>query len=175
VRRTLLFILPNENSSKNHLLSSTKLLRAPQNPFPARYLFERNMSWVDFEVEDKIVVLKYKDRVDIIERYHEREEISIRHLLSHLHNNLSPRMPTQATSYACVTSQYTNFIIPSNHTSKYPLNPRLSQSGPSSSSANLETLSNPTRVAKPLRSNTVYLHTQPSRPQRITYHRPKDV
>jgi hypothetical protein len=33
------------------------------------------LSWADFEIEDKIVVSKYKDPVDIIKRYHEREEI----------------------------------------------------------------------------------------------------
>jgi len=39
------------------------------------YLLNETLSWPDLEVEDKIVVSKYKDRVDIIERYHEREEI----------------------------------------------------------------------------------------------------
>jgi len=57
----------------------------------------------------------------------------------------------RATSYACVTSQYTNFIIPSNHTFKVSSKSQTESIGTfNPSSANLETLSNPTRVAKPL-------------------------
>jgi hypothetical protein len=73
---TLLFILTNEKFFKIISCLPLSLLRGLQDPFFLFvYLLNETLSWSDLEVEDKIVVSKYKDRVDIIERYHEREEI----------------------------------------------------------------------------------------------------